>query len=122
MGPSFRAVASRILTNHHLRSVSITVKKHPDADSLYVEQIDIGEAEPRTVVSGLVNYIVRTERFCEATVWHATDTDPLPNQPIEEMQGKMLIAVCNLKPASMRGIKSFAMVLAVCSSTALCPS
>lgn len=36
-----------------------TVKKHPDADSLYVEQIDVGEAEPRTVVSGLVNYIVR---------------------------------------------------------------
>ncbi|KAK9895345.1 nucleic acid-binding protein [Cystobasidium minutum MCA 4210] len=70
----------------------IDVKKHPDADSLYVEQIDIGEAEPRTVVSGLVNYI-----------------------PIEEMQGKMLIAVCNLKPASMRGIKSFAMVLAATS-------
>jgi tRNA-binding EMAP/Myf-like protein len=37
---------------------SITVKKHPDADSLYIEQIDVGEAEPRTVVSGLVNYIV----------------------------------------------------------------
>jgi tRNA-binding EMAP/Myf-like protein len=29
---------------------------HPDADSLYVEQIDVGEAEPRTVVSGLVKY------------------------------------------------------------------
>lgn len=70
----------------------VDVKKHPDADSLYVEQIDIGEAEPRTVVSGLVNYI-----------------------PIEEMQGKMLVAVCNLKPASMRGIKSFAMVLAATS-------
>lgn len=33
------------------------VKKHPDADSLYVEQIDVGEAAPRTVVSGLVNFI-----------------------------------------------------------------
>ena len=53
-----------------------------------VEQIDVGEAEPRTVVSGLVNYV-----------------------PIEEMRGKVLIAVCNLKPASMRGVKSFAMVL-----------
>ncbi|PBK97690.1 nucleic acid-binding protein [Armillaria gallica] len=68
----------------------IDVKKHPDADGLYIEQIDIGEETgPRTVVSGLVNYI-----------------------PIEEMQDKYLVAVCNLKPANMRGVKSFAMVLA----------
>ncbi|CDO71440.1 hypothetical protein BN946_scf184909.g34 [Trametes cinnabarina] len=68
----------------------VDVKKHPDADSLYVEQIDFGEETgPRTVVSGLVNYI-----------------------PIEEMQNKILVGVCNLKPANMRGIKSFAMVLA----------
>ncbi|CAI9117662.1 OLC1v1019103C2 [Oldenlandia corymbosa var. corymbosa] len=33
------------------------VQKHPDADSLYVEEIDVGEAQPRTVVSGLVKYI-----------------------------------------------------------------
>ncbi|CAA3009146.1 probable methionine--tRNA ligase [Olea europaea subsp. europaea] len=32
-------------------------QKHPDADSLYVEEIDVGEAQPRTVVSGLVKYI-----------------------------------------------------------------
>lgn len=32
-------------------------QKHPDADSLYVEEIDVGEAAPRTVVSGLVKYI-----------------------------------------------------------------
>lgn len=33
------------------------VQKHPDADSLYVEEIDVGESQYRTVVSGLVNYI-----------------------------------------------------------------
>lgn len=33
------------------------VQKHPDADSLYVEEIDVGEPRPRTVVSGLVKYI-----------------------------------------------------------------
>lgn len=33
------------------------VQKHPDADSLYVEEIDVGEAAPRTVVSGLVKFI-----------------------------------------------------------------
>jgi len=71
----------------------IDVKKHPDADGLYVEQIDIGEETgPRTVVSGLVHYI-----------------------PIEEMRDKYLVAVCNLKPANMRGVKSFAMVLCATS-------
>ncbi|KAI0670815.1 hypothetical protein C8Q78DRAFT_1032135 [Trametes maxima] len=67
----------------------VDIKKHPDADGLYVEQIDFGEETgPRTVVSGLVNYI-----------------------PIEEMRDKYLVGVCNLKPANMRGVKSFAMVL-----------
>ncbi|KAJ4482146.1 hypothetical protein J3R30DRAFT_3852636 [Lentinula aciculospora] len=67
----------------------VDVQKHPDADGLYIEQIDIGEETgPRTVVSGLVHYI-----------------------PIEQMRNKYLIAVCNLKPANMRGVKSFAMVL-----------
>ncbi|KAI7964620.1 hypothetical protein MJO29_002718 [Puccinia striiformis f. sp. tritici] len=70
----------------------IHVEKHPDADSLYVEKIDFGEAEPRTVVSGLVNYI-----------------------PIEEMRDRLLVGICNLKPANMRGVKSFAMVLAATS-------
>ena len=35
----------------------ITAEKHADADSLYVEQVDVGEAAPRTVVSGLVKHI-----------------------------------------------------------------
>ncbi|TFK27982.1 nucleic acid-binding protein [Coprinopsis marcescibilis] len=71
----------------------VDVIKHPDADGLYVEQIDLGEETgPRTVVSGLVNYI-----------------------PIENMRDKYLVAICNLKPASMRGVKSFAMVLCATS-------
>ncbi|PCH40131.1 nucleic acid-binding protein [Wolfiporia cocos MD-104 SS10] len=71
----------------------IDIKKHPDADGLYVEQIDFGEETgPRTVVSGLVHYI-----------------------PIEEMRDKYLVGVCNLKPANMRGVKSFAMVLCATS-------
>lgn len=31
--------------------------KHPNADSLYVEEIDVGGGEIRTIVSGLVKYI-----------------------------------------------------------------
>ncbi|XP_058757491.1 methionine--tRNA ligase, cytoplasmic-like [Vicia villosa] len=64
-------------------------EKHPDADSLYVEEIDVGEEQTRTVVSGLVKYI-----------------------PVEEMQNRKVCVLCNLKPAAMRGIKSQAMVLA----------
>ena len=32
--------------------------------------------------------------------------------PLEEMQGRKIVAVCNLKPVTMRGIKSAGMVLA----------
>lgn len=64
-------------------------EKHPDADSLYVEEIDVGEEQTRTVVSGLVKYI-----------------------PLDEMQNRKVCVLCNLKPATMRGIKSQAMVLA----------
>lgn len=35
----------------------ITAKKHPDADTLYVEEVDVGEGSPRTVVSGLVKHV-----------------------------------------------------------------
>lgn len=70
----------------------VTAKKHPDADSLYVEEVDVGEAAPRTVVSGLVNHV-----------------------PLEQMQNRMVILLCNLKPAKMRGILSQAMVM--CASS-----
>jgi len=64
------------------------VKKHEGADSLYVEQIDLGEEKPRTVVSGLVKAI-----------------------PIEQMKDRYVIVVANMKPANMRGVTSEAMVL-----------
>ncbi|KAL0274251.1 UNVERIFIED_CONTAM: hypothetical protein PYX00_006722 [Menopon gallinae] len=71
----------------------VEVARHPDADSLYVEKIDLGEETPRTVVSGLVNFV-----------------------PIEEMKNRLVVVLCNLKPAKMRGVESAGMVL--CASTA----
>jgi methionyl-tRNA synthetase len=71
----------------------LKAEKHPKADSLYVEEIDVGGGEIRTVVSGLVKYI-----------------------PLEEMQNRMVCVLCNLKPAKMREIMSQAMVLAASSS------
>jgi aminoacyl tRNA synthase complex-interacting multifunctional protein 1 len=35
----------------------VEAKKHPDADSLYVETINTGEDKPRTVISGLAKHI-----------------------------------------------------------------
>ncbi|XP_065342252.1 tyrosine--tRNA ligase, cytoplasmic [Cloeon dipterum] len=66
----------------------VEVYKHPDAEALYVEKINVGDAEPRTIVSGLVNFV-----------------------PIKEMQNRMVVVLCNLKPAKMRGVESCGMVL-----------
>ncbi|XP_049767790.1 tyrosine--tRNA ligase, cytoplasmic isoform X1 [Schistocerca cancellata] len=66
----------------------VEVEKHPDADALYVEKIDVGESSPRVIVSGLVNFV-----------------------PIEEMRERMVVVLCNLKPAKMRGVESCGMVL-----------
>merc|ERR1712226_1363836 len=69
----------------------VEVSRHPDAEKLYVEKIDLGEAVPRTIVSGLVDFV-----------------------PQEEMEGRMVVVLANLKPAKMRGVESCGMVL--CSS------
>lgn len=62
---AFRLVVDHV--EYILIEVYRIVKLHPDADSLYVETIDIGEAEPRTVVSGLVKYIpIEQSKFSKA--------------------------------------------------------
>ncbi|XP_015835742.2 tyrosine--tRNA ligase, cytoplasmic [Tribolium castaneum] len=70
----------------------VEISKHPDADSLYVSKIEVGEDAPRTVISGLVNYY-----------------------SAEELLNRMVVLLCNLKPSKMRGIESTGMVL--CAST-----
>lgn len=66
----------------------IEVSRHPLADALYIEKIDVGDQEPRIIVSGLVQYV-----------------------SIKEMQDRFVLVLCNLKPAKMRGIESCGMVL-----------
>lgn len=73
----------------------VSIEKHPDADSLYLEKVDFGEADgPRQVLSGLVKFV-----------------------PIEEMQDRWVVGICNLKPQAMRGIKSYAMLLCASSKS-----
>merc|ERR1712183_1055177 len=70
----------------------VSVEKHPDADTLYVEQVDVGEEKHRQVVSGLVK-----------------------SYTLEEMQGRVGVFLLNLKPAKMRGVLSEGMIM--CASS-----
>ena len=72
--------------------VYILPGQHAEADSLYVETVDLGEAEPRTVVSGLAGLV-----------------------PMEKLEGRLGVFLCNLKPVKMRGVESRAMLM--CAST-----
>lgn len=74
----------------------LEVQKHPDADSLYVLKIDCGEEKPRTVCSGLVKHV-----------------------PMAELQNRMVVLLCNLKPVKMRGVTSEAMVMCASSPEAV---
>lgn len=66
---------------------------HPDSDKLYCEEIDIGEEEPKAIGSGLRAFY-----------------------SLEEMQGRKVLVLLNLKPAKLGGFKSHGMVL--CASDA----
>ena len=57
-----------------------------------MSQIDFGEPENRTVVSGLADYIT-----------------------VEALTNRLVVALCNLKPAKLKGIESKAMIL--CASS-----
>uniref|UniRef100_A0A8C2EPP6 tRNA-binding domain-containing protein n=1 Tax=Cyprinus carpio TaxID=7962 RepID=A0A8C2EPP6_CYPCA len=35
----------------------LDVRKHPDSESLHIQEVELGEPAPRTVVSGLTNHI-----------------------------------------------------------------
>ena len=74
---------------------------HPDADSLYVSTIACGDPPGTDHTSEYEGKIVRT--VCSGLNGLV---------PLEEMQGRKIVAVCNLKPVKMRGIQSAAMVLA----------
>ena len=67
----------------------LTVKQHPDADKLYVETVDDGSGEERVICSGLVPFLKE-----------------------EEILGKNIVVVYNLKARKMRGIESRGMLLA----------
>merc|ERR1719353_2789621 len=66
---------------------------HPDSDKLWCERIDVGEDAPREIASGLRAYYPEKE----------------------ELEGRSVIVVCNLKAAKLAGFASNGMVL--CASS-----
>jgi aminoacyl tRNA synthase complex-interacting multifunctional protein 1 len=75
--------------------------KHPEADSLFVSTIAMGDKAGTEDTSEYEGQVVRT--VCSGLNGLV---------PLEEMQGRYVVVVCNLKPVKMRGVKSCAMVLA----------
>lgn len=67
----------------------LSVKNHPNADKLYVLEVDLGNNDKRTIVAGLRNHY----------------------QP-EQLQGKKAVFITNLAPATLRGVESNGMLLA----------
>ena len=67
----------------------VEVNDHPEAEKLYVLKVDLGEEEPRTIVTNI-------KRF----------------YPYDKMMGRKLLVVSNLKSANFRGVKSFGMLMA----------
>lgn len=78
-------------TKIEIRVGQITkVWTHPEADKLFCEEIDVGEdSGPRTIASGLREHY-----------------------SLDELQGKKVLVVCNLKAAKIVGFSSNGMVLA----------
>jgi methionyl-tRNA synthetase len=66
----------------------VKIERHPNAEKLYIETLDIA-GEERVIVSGLV-----------------------PHYREEELLNKKIIVAYNLKPAKLRGVESRGMLLA----------
>ncbi|HLP40421.1 MAG TPA: methionine--tRNA ligase [Fibrobacteria bacterium] len=65
-----------------------SVEDHPNADALYVLRVNLG-TEQRTLCAGLKKHLTK-----------------------EELQGRKVVLVANLKPANLRGVESAGMILA----------
>jgi len=66
----------------------LVATKHPESDKCLVEQVDVGEEEPRTICSGVAAFMSE-----------------------DDMKGKKVVVVANLKERKIAGIPSKGMIL-----------
>ncbi|KAJ1631916.1 hypothetical protein T492DRAFT_591584 [Pavlovales sp. CCMP2436] len=71
----------------------VEVWNHPDSEKLFCEKIDVGEAEPREIASGLRAHYT-----------------------LEQLKDRSVLVVCNLKAAKLAGFESSGMVFCASSS------
>ncbi|XP_056092566.1 aminoacyl tRNA synthase complex-interacting multifunctional protein 1 [Rhinichthys klamathensis goyatoka] len=76
----------------------LDVRKHPDSASLYVQEVELGEPAPRTVVSGLANHV-----------------------PPEQLVGCLVVLLCNVRPVKVRGVQSQARLLCAVNQESMEP-
>ena len=72
----------------------IKVEQHPNGEFLFILTLEVGDEEPRQIVSSIV-----------------------PFYKAEELQDKHIVIVYNLKPANFRGVRSNGMLLAAADPT-----
>ncbi len=76
--------------------VILKAEAHPNADRLYVVQVDLGNGDTRQLVAGIKQYYTP-----------------------EQLVGKHVVVVANLAPATLRGVESRGMILAAGDGTKL---
>ncbi|CAI5532441.1 unnamed protein product [Closterium sp. Naga37s-1] len=97
------------------------VWKHPNADALYVEEIDVGEGSVRQVVSGLAKFVTEDEmRSLESRESDSSECRALTRSPsfslhvyacCDCMQGMRVVVLTNVKPGKVRDVVSAGLVL-----------
>lgn len=88
--PEIQPIAIEDFQKVQLRTGRVlAAERHPSADRLLVLTVDVGEAEPRTIVAGIAS------RYAP-----------------EELVGLNVVVVMNLKPVKLRGVLSQGMLLA----------
>jgi len=75
----------------------LDIKDHPNADTLYLLYLDVGKLGKRVIVAGMKPYYSK-----------------------DELRGKSIVIVYNLKPAVIRGVKSNGMLLAAEDKDGVC--
>ena len=88
-GPTAATAAADPMSLVHLKVAQVEeVEEHPNADALYVLKLGLA-GEARTVCAGLRKHLSK-----------------------EELRGRKVVLVYNLKPANLRGVESQGMILA----------
>jgi len=87
--------------------VILSAERHPDADTLYVLQVQVHGKDETTV-----NAVTEPGQEGNLTGARTIISGLAGRIPLERLAGRRVVVLCNLKPSKMRGIVSEGMLLA----------